>query len=96
MILQIFCVHDTKAEVYRTPFFMKTRGEAIRAFKDLANDKNTAIAKHPGDYRLCHIGEFDDEYCTLVYAERITGLGFGSDYLDLPSGAIPLGIVKEG
>lgn len=60
MRLNIFTVYDTKAEAYLPPFYMNTKGQAIRAFSDSANDRNHAFCKHPGDYVLFHLGSFDD------------------------------------
>lgn len=93
MILRVFSVFDSKAEVFSTPFFMSTRGEAVRAFKDLVNDPNSSVSRHPDDYRLMCLGEFDNEKGFFT-SESPDSLGFGSDYKDLPSNAVPLGIVK--
>ncbi len=60
MIHQMFTVFDSKAEAYLPPFYMQTRGAAIRAFQDTVNDPNHAFNKHPADYTLFIIGEFDD------------------------------------
>ena len=60
MLHKIFSVFDSKAELYLTPFFMKTKGEAVRGFEDVANDKNSAIGRHPEDYTLFELGEYDD------------------------------------
>lgn len=60
MILKIFSVYDCKTEAYAQPFFMKTKGEAVRGFTDVSNDKSTNIAKYPEDFTLFEIGEYDD------------------------------------
>lgn len=60
MKVQVFAVHDDKAQAYLPPFVMHTRGQAIRAFTDSINDASTPFYKHPGDYRLYHLGEWDD------------------------------------
>jgi hypothetical protein len=90
MKLKAFGIFDTKANLYNTPFFMNTRGEALRAFKDLANNRETTIGRHPEDYRLDVIGEFDNE--TGAFEESQDHLGFGIDYVDLPAGAVPIGV----
>lgn len=84
MILKVFSIYDIKAEVYNTPFFFSTNGQAMRAFKDLVNDRNSTINRHPDDYKLCCIGKFDDATAVLVDNDA-ESLGFGSDYLDKPS-----------
>lgn len=55
-----FSIFDSKAEVYGPPFFAPAIGLAVRHFGDLCRDPNSALSKHPGDYRLFRIGEFDD------------------------------------
>lgn len=93
MILRIFSVYDIKAEVFSPPFFMSTAGEAIRAFKDLVNDPNTTIGRHPEDYRLMALGTFDNGSGNIELTQQ-DSFGFGSDYKDLPSNSVPLGLVK--
>lgn len=60
MELKIFSVYDEKAQVYRSPFYLKHKGEAMRSFSDLVNDDKTIINKHPEDYKLYYLGVFDD------------------------------------
>lgn len=91
MKLKVFSVYDIKAEIFNGPFFMSTNGEAVRAFKDLANDEKTTIGRHPEDYRLMCLGKFDNEKGEFI-PEELGSLGFASDYVNLPSGAIPIGV----
>lgn len=79
MILKVFSVFDSKAELYRSPFYMNTVGEALRAFQDLANDSQSQVAKHPGDYQLVQIAEYDD--ATGKFFEVFKELGFAKDYV---------------
>lgn len=91
MVLKIFSIYDIKSEVFSPPFYMSSNGEAVRAFKDLANDTNTTIGRHPADFRLMCLGTFDN--CTGIHTNEDSGsLGFATDYRDLPSNAVPLGI----
>lgn len=58
--LLVFVVYDSKAEYYKNPFIMRSKGEAVRGFMDIANDKSSEIGKHPEDFSLYLIAEFDD------------------------------------
>lgn len=58
--LVIMSVYDVCAEVFLTPFFLKTDAEGVRGFEDACADSRSAIAAHPEDYRLMRIGTFDD------------------------------------
>lgn len=94
MVLKCFAIYDIKAEVFNTPWFMGTNGEAVRAFKDLVNDSNTTPGRHPEDYRLMCLGEFDNKTGSFT-SNEVASLGFGTDYVNLPSGVVPIGVNKE-
>jgi hypothetical protein len=59
-IKQIFAVRDAKAEAYQQPFFSHSKGAAIRAVADYANEEGTPLNKHPEDYMLFHIGAWSE------------------------------------
>ncbi len=63
MILQIFSVRDIKTDQFANPMFLITKGHAIRSFADAVNDKepNNQLNKHPEDFELHHLGEFDTD-----------------------------------
>ena len=58
--LKIFSVYDKKQEAYLNPFYRSQVGEAIREFLDAVNDDKTQFNKHPEDYSLQIIGEFNN------------------------------------
>lgn len=60
MKLLAFAVYDEKAEAYTVPFFQATVGLAIRSFIDACKNEESPFSKHPTDYKLYKIGEFDD------------------------------------
>ncbi|WMC01487.1 nonstructural protein [Microvirus D_HF4_320] len=63
----IYAVKDLAVQAFGTPFFVRAKGEALRSFQDEANaDRTTsAIAKHPEDYELYFLGNFDENTGTL-------------------------------
>lgn len=75
MKLKIFSVYDAKAEAYMTPFFLQTKGQAIRGFMDLVSDKNTNVAKYPEDFTLFELGEYDDGRGSFVSHQTPISLG---------------------
>ena len=79
MIYKIFSVWDAKTEAYMQPFFSPTVGSGIRAFTDACSDPNSMLAKHPGDFTLQLVGEFDDATGTLL-DQNPQALGSGDDY----------------
>jgi len=60
MKLNAYSVYDNKALQYYPPFFVSTDGAAVRNFADLANDSNTNVGRHPGDFVLYFVGMYDD------------------------------------
>ena len=56
----IVAIHDTAVGAYMQPFFVRSKGEAMRAFLDSVADPKMAFHHHPGDYHLCYLGEYDD------------------------------------
>lgn len=61
MRLKAFAIFDSQALVYNTPFFFGQDGQALRAVSDLVNDPQSSVSKHPADYTLYRVGEFDDQ-----------------------------------
>ena len=60
MLKKIYTIRDSKGEIYHTPFFQNTHGEAERSFRTAVNDPQTSIYKYPEDYSLWYMGEYDD------------------------------------
>lgn len=60
MIKKLFSVYDKKAEAYLQPIMANTIGEVKRQFMDIVNDGKSPFGKHPEDFELYHIGEWDD------------------------------------
>lgn len=60
MIMLVFTVRDEKVGAFMPPFFARSRGEAVRSFMQVFDDKEHAFARSPGDYVLYALGSFDD------------------------------------
>jgi hypothetical protein len=65
MKTKMYVIFDSKAKVYNKPFFMLNDALARRAITDLANDLTTDVGRHPEDFILFTVGEYDDETATL-------------------------------
>lgn len=61
MKLCVYSIFDVKAGVFNTPFFQVNDQVAKRAFSDLVNDPQSMLFKHPEDFTLWRLGEFDDQ-----------------------------------
>lgn len=91
MMLKMYAIRDNKADVFFTPFFSQNNATALRIFTDLANDQSTSIAKHPMDYELFEIGDFDDGSCVIDNHSPVS-LGVAVHFVAKG----PLGLFDEG
>lgn len=69
MKMVICSIYDVKAEAFSQPMFFQAVGQALRSFIDAVSDTSRAdnnFAKHPADYNLYRIGEFDDQTGAIV------------------------------
>lgn len=60
MILKVYSIRDQKGEIFNTPFFKKTHGEAERDFRSLVGDEKSFVNKYPEDFDLYYLGQYDD------------------------------------
>lgn len=56
----IVAIYDSATEAYMAPSTMQARGQALRAFTDMVNNPQSEVSKHPHDYALFELGQFDD------------------------------------
>jgi len=80
MVLKIYSVYDTKVEAYLQPFFMQTKAAAIRAWADAISDPNTQFNKHPNDFTLYELGQYDDQSGIITNYDVKIHLGNASEY----------------
>ena len=73
MIHKMFAIYDSKAETYLLPYYFQYEGQATRMFSDWVNDPNHPFGKHPDDYTLYSIGEYDDNTGTISQ-DKITSI----------------------
>jgi len=90
MKLQIIAIRDIKADCYGQPNFVASIGAAIRSFGDECQreDQNNMLWKHPEDFELYHLGEYDDscgEFSSKdgesdIHKAHYTQIAIGSNY----------------
>lgn len=81
MILRMFAVYDTKAVAYMQPFFYASVGQALRGFGDACLDDKSPLSKHPSDYQLFEIGQFDDNAGSVEGVSQPKYLGSALDFV---------------
>lgn len=83
MIYKVCSIRDRAADSFSVPMFFAQTGAAIRAFGDEVKrvDERNNLNKHPEDFDLYILGEFDDqtgEFSTVRPAQ----IAIGKDYAD--------------
>lgn len=81
MFHRIFTVYDSKAEAFLPIFTMATQGQAIRSFQDTLDDPNHAFARHPHDYTLFFLGEWNDQNAEFTAEKTPVSLGVAIQYV---------------
>lgn len=77
----MFSIYDCKAEAYMAPQCFHTKGQCIRAFAELANDKSTNVGKYPEDFTLFEVGEYDDSNCGFNLLPTPNSLGKALEFI---------------
>ena len=57
----IYAVLDTVAVEFQPPFYLKNDAVAVKEFGEACENTETNWNKHPEDYSLYNLGEFDTE-----------------------------------
>lgn len=65
MNLVICCVYDAAVGQYLTPFFQRSKMEALRSFSTFANQEGHDFQRYAADYTLFAIGEFNPDDGTM-------------------------------
>lgn len=88
----VYAIYDSKAEAYMQPMVYKTKGQAIRAFEDAINDKETLFSKHAQDFTLWELGEYDETKGEIIMHEHKQNCSSGWQVLktEIPNTLKPL------
>ncbi|UIB81452.1 nonstructural protein [Flyfo microvirus Tbat2_130] len=76
-MMKIFSLYDTAIQSHSTnPFFQPSSAAAVRAIKGEMQNPESMLAKHPGDFELWCLGEYDEQKGTITpNMERVARLG---------------------
>lgn len=77
----MFAVYDSAVEAFMQPFFMRSKGEALRAWQTTVNDPSTNFNKHPDDYCLFQIGEYDEISGKVTSLDTKLSLGMAIEFI---------------
>lgn len=71
MKLVACAVYDVRAGAYMTPFFVQSKGIAIRSFEAACRKPDSAFAQFPNDYTLFYVGDYDDSKASFENAAPV-------------------------
>lgn len=97
MKYNVYTVYDSKAEAYLQPFYFSAKGQAIRAFTDMANDQNHQFYKHPEDYTLFELGSWEDSTASFHVLATPNSMGLALEFKtqrELPDMSLKLADMK--
>lgn len=68
MISNAYSLYDSKALTYSPPFYAGAHGQAVRMVMELVSDNNNTVGRHPADFTLYCVGQFNDATGSLLPA----------------------------
>lgn len=90
----LFAVKDTALNAYMEIWGAPTVAAANRAFADGINDQQTPMYKHPEDYELWILGEYDQETGNIK-AEPPAMVTRGKDVAQQYNTTLTTGVFKD-
>lgn len=66
MMLKLYSIFDSKVKAFQWPNVIVNDDTALRSFKSLVNDGQSMQFKHPTDFILYEIGEYDDSTAEII------------------------------
>jgi hypothetical protein len=66
MMLSCYSIYDRAVESFAPPFCAPNPAVAERMFRDAAQEKESLWNKHPEDFQLFEVGNFDQDTAQLI------------------------------
>lgn len=80
-MLKVCAVRDSAVNAFLRPFYVPALGAAVRGFTDEVNRSDSEMGKHPEDYELFELGEFNEETATFLMLDKPRSLGRAKDFI---------------
>lgn len=78
----MFAIRDAESQTHsQQPFAFPTVRDAKEALRDLASDEKTSIGRHPHDFRLVCIGDYDPREGVLIPAHQAENICWANELL---------------
>jgi len=77
---KVFVFKDSKSITYGPPFTEENRGRVIRSIQEQLPQQQAVWAKHPQDFTLFEIGEYDPRTGVVEMYETKEAIGLVQDF----------------
>lgn len=90
MKVKVFTFFDCKVGAYMQPFFAQSPGAALRILLGSIERPDHILAKHPADFTLFELGEFDDQLGQFTNLHTPMNLGTVLSHMPAPATVTPM------
>lgn len=66
----IFAAYDSRVKAFMAPFTALHVGQVHRSWEETCNDGKSLMSKHPADFSLYQVGEFDETTGVVTPLEK--------------------------
>jgi len=77
-----FAIYDGLAELFSHPFHTYNKNTAVRGFAEQVNRPDSQYAKHPTDFSLHEVGEYDDKTGLMTPLTAPQRIGLASEFIE--------------
>lgn len=95
MIYGAYSFLDMKTGHFSPPFFVAHDGQAVRAALELGQDLNTTVGRHPHDFSLVKLGEWNDQSGEFLNTGN-HGMGVVASFLPVRQPVFPFPAAPNG
>ena len=81
MKVKVYAVRDLKVGAFMAPFFCVAHGQAVRTFQDTVADPGMVLSKHPEDFDLFYLADFDDNTGLIVSVDSPVHLSTAVEFV---------------
>lgn len=82
-VLKVYAVLDMKMKMFMTPWFAMNAAVASRMFADSINGEKNMVSRHPEDFALYELGEFEEATGFLLASDKPVSLGLASQFMEV-------------
>lgn len=79
---KIYAIKDQAIEAFSQPFFVQAQGQAVRMFMDESKNEQSQINRHPADFELWYLGDFDEQTGAITAAANIERVARAIDFIN--------------